>query len=305
VQGRGVPFQPGETDGNDLPIRRAFLLHSPDKFPVNTLIKLGVTEDVPMLMVISPAKTLDFESPLATQQFTQPALLEKSQLLIDVARDLSPAQIASLMGISDKLAHLNADRFNSWQPPFTLENARQAILAFKGDVYTGLQAETFSDKDFTFAQQHLRMLSGLYGLLRPLDLMQPYRLEMGIKLANPAAKDLYGFWGDLLTEKLNAALAEQGDDVLINLASDEYFKAIKPKKLAGRLIKPVFLDEKNGKFKVISFYAKKARGLMSRYVIQHRLSKPEQLKKFDVDGYFFAAAESSENELVFKRHEQK
>ncbi len=258
-----------------------------------------------MLMVISPAKTLDYESPLATQRFTQPALLEKSHQLIDVARDLSPSQISSLMGISDKLAHLNADRFNQWQPPFSLENARQAILAFKGDVYTGLQAETFSDNDFDFAQQHLRMLSGLYGLLRPLDLMQPYRLEMGIKLANPAAKDLYGFWGDLLTEKLNEAIAEQGDDVLINLASDEYFKAIKPKKLNSELIKPVFLDEKNGKFKVISFYAKKARGLMSRYVIQNRLTKPAQLKKFDVDGYFFDSAESKDNELVFKRHEQK
>jgi cytoplasmic iron level regulating protein YaaA (DUF328/UPF0246 family) len=258
-----------------------------------------------MLMVISPAKTLDFESPLATQRFTQSTLLEKSQQLIDVARDLSPAQISSLMGISDKLAHLNADRFNQWQPPFTLDNARQAILAFKGDVYTGLQAETFSEADFDFAQQHLRMLSGLYGVLRPLDLMQPYRLEMGIKLANPAAKDLYGFWGDLLTQKLNDALAEQGDEVLINLASDEYFKAVKPKQLNGELIKPVFLDEKNGKFKVISFYAKKARGLMSRYVIQNRLSKPEQLKQFDVDGYFFAADESKGNELVFKRHEQK
>lgn len=258
-----------------------------------------------MLMVISPAKTLDYESPLATQRYTQPALLEKSHQLIDVARDLSPSQISSLMGISDKLAHLNADRFNQWQPPFSLENARQAILAFKGDVYTGLQAETFSDDDFDFAQQHLRMLSGLYGLLRPLDLMQPYRLEMGIKLANPAGKDLYGFWGDLLTEKLNEAIAEQGDDVLINLASDEYFKAIKPKKLNAELIKPVFLDEKNGKFKVISFYAKKARGLMSRYVIQNRLTKPAQLKKFDVDGYFLDGAESSENELVFKRREQK
>ncbi|AIR87473.1 peroxide stress protein YaaA [Pantoea rwandensis] len=258
-----------------------------------------------MLMVISPAKTLDFESPLATQRFTQSTLLEKSQQLIDVARDLSPAQISSLMGISDKLAHLNADRFNQWQPPFTLDNARQAILAFKGDVYTGLQAETFSDADFDFAQQHLRMLSGLYGVLRPLDLMQPYRLEMGIKLANPAAKDLYGFWGDLLTQKLNDAMAEQGDEVLINLASDEYFKAVKPKQLNGELIKPVFLDEKNGKFKVISFYAKKARGLMSRYVIQNRLSKPEQLKQFDVDGYFFAADESKGNELVFKRREQK
>ena len=258
-----------------------------------------------MLMVISPAKTLDFESPLATQRFTQSTLLEKSQQLIDVARDLSPAQIGSLMGISDKLAHLNADRFNQWQPPFTLDNARQAILAFKGDVYTGLQAETFSEADFDFAQQHLRMLSGLYGVLRPLDLMQPYRLEMGIMLANPAAKDLYGFWGDLLTQKLNDAMAEQGDEVLINLASDEYFKAVKPKQLNGELIKPVFLDEKNGKFKVISFYAKKARGLMSRYVIQNRLSKPEQLKQFDVDGYFFAADESKGNELVFKRHEQK
>ncbi|MHB2054215.1 MULTISPECIES: peroxide stress protein YaaA [Pantoea] len=257
-----------------------------------------------MLIVISPAKTLDYESPLATSRFTQPALLEKSQQLIDVARDLSPAQIASLMGISDKLAHLNADRFSQWQPPFSPDNARQAILAFKGDVYTGLQAETFSEADFDFAQKHLRMLSGLYGLLRPLDLMQPYRLEMGIKLANPAGKDLYSFWGDLLTQKLNDALAEQGDDVLINLASDEYFKAIKPKQLNAELVKPVFLDEKNGKFKVISFYAKKARGLMSRYVIEKRLTKPTQLKKFDVDGYFFDAAESKGNELVFKRREQ-
>jgi len=257
-----------------------------------------------MLMVISPAKTLDYESPLAKSRFTQPALLEKSQQLIDVARDLSPAQIASLMGISDKLAHLNADRFSQWQPPFSPDNARQAILAFKGDVYTGLQAETFSEADFDFAQKHLRMLSGLYGLLRPLDLMQPYRLEMGIKLANPAGKDLYSFWGDLLTQKLNDALAEQGDDVLINLASDEYFKAIKPKQLNAELVKPVFLDEKNGKFKVISFYAKKARGLMSRYVIEKRLTKPTQLKKFDVDGYFFDAAESKGNELVFKRREQ-
>ncbi|MGG6109428.1 peroxide stress protein YaaA [Pantoea allii] len=257
-----------------------------------------------MLMVISPAKTLDYESPLATQRFTQPALLEKSQQLIKIVRKLSPAQVASLMSISDKLAHLNAERFNSWQPDFSLENARQAILAFKGDVYTGLQAETFSEKDFDFAQDHLRMLSGLYGLLRPLDLMQPYRLEMGIKLANPAGQDLYRFWGDLLTEKLNDALASQGDDVLINLASDEYFKVIKPKKLQARLIKPVFLDEKNGKFKVISFYAKKARGLMSRYIIQHRLTKPEQLTRFDVDGYAFAADESRENELVFKRAEQ-
>lgn len=257
-----------------------------------------------MLMVISPAKTLDYTTPLATSRYTQPALLEKSQQLIAVARDLSPAQIASLMSISDKLALLNAQRFNDWQPEFTPDNARQAILAFKGDVYTGLQAETFSEADFDFAQQHLRMLSGLYGVLRPLDLMQPYRLEMGTKLANPAGKDLYSFWGETLTQALNEALAAQGDDVMINLASDEYFKAIQPKKLQGRLIKPVFLDEKNGKFKIISFYAKKARGLMCRYIIENRLQQAEQLKQFDLEGYFFDEENSRADEWVFKRHEQ-
>jgi len=256
-----------------------------------------------MLMAISPAKTLDFTSPLATDRFTQPALLDDARKLIEVARKLSPHQIGSLMSISDKLADLNAGRFQNWQTPFTPDNARQAILAFKGDVYTGLQAETFTEKDFDFAQQHLRMLSGLYGLLRPLDLMQPYRLEMSVKLENPAGKDLYSFWGERLTDALNTALAGQGDDILINLASDEYFKAVQPKKLHGRIIKPVFLDEKNGKFKVISFYAKKARGLMSRYIITHRLTKPAQLQQFNVDGYCFAADESSDHELVFKRAE--
>ena len=194
------------------------------------------------------------------------------------------------MGISDKLADLNATRFHDWQPDFTPENARQAILAFKGDVYTGLQAETFSEADFDFAQQHLRMLSGLYGVLRPLDLMQPYRLEMGIRLANAKGKDLYQFWGDTITDKLNA--------------SDEYFKSVKPKKLNAELIKPVFLDEKNGKFKVISFYAKKARGLMSRYIIENRLTQPEQLTAFNSEGYFFDEESSGKGELVFKRHEQ-
>lgn len=210
-----------------------------------------------MLTIISPAKTLDYESPLATTRYTQPELLDKSSQLITVARKMSPAQISSLMGISDKLAHLNAERFNDWQPDFTPENARQALLAFKGDVYTGLQAEDFSEKDFDFAQKHLRMLSGLYGLLRPLDLMMPYRLEMGIRLENPQGANLYAFWGDLLTEKLNHLLSEQKSQVLVNLASDEYFKAVKPKLLDGEIIKPVFLDEKNGKYKVISFYAKK------------------------------------------------
>ncbi len=205
------------------------------------------------------------------------------------------------MRISDKLAGINAARFHDWQPDFTPENARQAILAFKGDVYTGLQAETFSEDDFDFAQQHLRMLSGLYGVLRPLDLMQPYRLEMGIRLENARGKDLYQFWGDIITNKLNEALAAQGDNVVINLASDEYFKSVKPKKLNAEIIKPVFLDEKNGKFKIISFYAKKARGLMSRFIIENRLTKPEQLTGFNSEGYFFDEASSSNGELVFKR----
>ena len=257
-----------------------------------------------MLILISPAKTLDYQSPLATTRYTQPMLLEHSQQLIGVARKLSAPQIKALMGISDKLADLNVTRFHDWHPDFTPENARQAILAFKGDVYTGLQAETFSEADFDFAQKHLRMLSGLYGVLRPLDLMQPYRLEMGIRLENPRGKDLYQFWGEEITHTLNAALHDQGDDIVVNLASDEYFRSVKPKALKGQIIKPVFLDEKNGKFKVISFYAKKARGLMSRYIIENRLSKPEQLTGFDSEGYFFDAESSSAEELVFKRHEQ-
>ena len=257
-----------------------------------------------MLILISPAKTLDYQSPLATTRYTQPELLEYSQQLIGVARQLSAPQIGKLMGISDKLADLNATRFHDWHPEFTPKNARQAILAFKGDVYTGLQAETFGEADFDFAQQHLRMLSGLYGVLRPLDLMQPYRLEMGIKLENARGKDLYQFWGETITDTLNQALKAQGDDVVINLASDEYFRSVKTKRLQGQIIKPVFLDEKNGQFKVISFYAKKARGLMSRYIIENRLTQPEQLARFDSDGYFFDADASDKGEMVFKRHER-
>ncbi|EKT55419.1 peroxide stress protein YaaA [Providencia burhodogranariea] len=257
-----------------------------------------------MLITISPAKTLDYESPVATQTFTQPELLNESQKLINVCRKLSPADIATLMKISDKLAGLNAARFGEWQPDFNPENARQAILAFKGDVYTGMQAETFSTQDFEFAQQHLRILSGLYGLLRPLDLMQPYRLEMGTRLKNPRGKDLYEFWGDIITEQLNSAIATQGDHVLVNLASDEYFKSVNAKKLDGIIVKPVFLDEKNGKYKVISFYAKKARGLMSRFIIQNKLSKTDQLADFNLEGYQFDESQSKGNELVFTRSEQ-
>lgn len=257
-----------------------------------------------MLILISPAKTMDYDSHNANTEHTQPELLNKSQELVDVCRQLSNDELSSLMKISPKLAELNAQRFCNWQPIFNLKNARQAILAFKGDVYTGLQAEDFTQQDFEFAQRHLRMLSGLYGLLRPLDLMQPYRLEMGTKLNNPAGKDLYTFWGETITDHINHALIAQDDDVVVNLASDEYFKAVNQHHLQGRLIKPVFLDEKNGQFKVISFYAKKARGLMSRYIIKNQLNSIEQLKNFDLDGYAFTAEHSSDDELVFMRPQQ-
>lgn len=257
-----------------------------------------------MLITISPAKTLDYSSPLITERYTQPEMLDQSKILMKTCRKLTPAQIASLMSISDKLSGLNAARFAEWHPDFTPENARQALLAFKGDVYTGLHVEDFNDDDFDFAQQHLRMLSGLYGVLRPLDLMQAYRLEMGTKLENSRGKDLYEFWGKRITDKLNQALKDQGDKVLVNLASDEYFKSVQVKNLDADIIKPVFLDEKNGKYKIISFYAKKARGLMSRFIIKNRLTLPEQLVNFDLDGYQFDESASQGNELVFKRPEQ-
>ena len=254
-----------------------------------------------MLMVISPAKTLDYETPPATSRFTLPQYLDHSQALIEQLRELSPAQISQLMHVSDKIGGLNAARFGSWTPAFTPDNAKQALLAFKGDVYTGMHAEDFSQADFDYAQQHLRLLSGLYGLLRPLDLMQPYRLEMGTKLANARGKDLYAFWGTRISEWLNEALAEQGDGVLLNLASNEYFSAVKRTTLNARVINTEFKDLKNGQYKIISFYAKKARGLMSRFVIQERINDPAALKHFDAQGYRFSAEQSKPDSLVFLR----
>jgi len=254
-----------------------------------------------MLMVISPAKTLDYTSAPVTARHTLPEYLDHSVELIDQLRELTPAQIAELMGLSDKLAGLNAARYAQWTPEFTPQNAKQALLAFKGDVYTGLDADSFAEDDFTFAQQHLRMLSGLYGVLRPLDLMQPYRLEMGTKLANGRGKDLYAFWGERISEWLNQALAAQGSELLLNLASNEYFGAVKRKALKARVIDTEFRDLKNGQYKIISFYAKKARGLMARYVIQNRLRDPEALKDFDLAGYSYAAEQSSADKLVFLR----
>ncbi|MCV4344425.1 peroxide stress protein YaaA [Pseudomonas capsici] len=254
-----------------------------------------------MLMVISPAKTLDYETPPTTERYTQPQYLDHSQELITQLRELTPAQIGELMHLSDKLAGLNAARFGSWTPAFTPDNAKQALLAFKGDVYTGLQAETLTDAQLSYAQDHLRMLSGLYGLLRPLDLMQPYRLEMGTKLANARGKDLYAFWGTRISEWLNQALADQGDDLLLNLASTEYFSAVKRSSLKARIIDTEFKDLKNGQYKIISFYAKKARGMMSRFVITERINTPAALKEFDVQGYRYSAEQSTPDKLVFLR----
>ncbi|PPK51693.1 peroxide stress protein YaaA [Marinobacter persicus] len=256
-----------------------------------------------MLMIISPAKTLDYESPLATETHTQPDFLDDACELIDQLKELEPHQICNLMDISDKLGQLNAERFQNWHTPFTPDNARQAVLAFKGDVYTGLDAESFSEDDFQFAQKHLRILSGLYGLLKPLDLMQPYRLEMGTKFENTRGKDLYAFWGSKITEALNQQLAED-DQVLVNLASNEYFKSVKKRELDARLITPQFKDWKNGKYKMISFYAKKARGLMCRYAIQNQINKAEDLKGFNLDGYYFSEDQSDNNNWVFLRDEQ-
>ena len=254
-----------------------------------------------MLLVVSPAKKLDFESPLATTKTSQASLLDHSEVLIERCLELSSAQIASLMKLSDKLAGLNAARFGEWSLPFTPDNARQAVLAFNGDVYSGLDANSFSDDDFTFAQQHFRILSGLYGLLKPLDLMQAYRLEMGTKLDNVRGANLYHFWGDIITDELNRTLAEQGDDVLINLASTEYFKAVNKKALNGTIITPQFKDWKNGQYKIISFFAKKARGLMARYIIQNQLTSIEEVKGFDLAGYEFSSDLSQGNELIFTR----
>ncbi len=256
-----------------------------------------------MLMIISPAKTLDYESPLATETHTQPDFLDDACELIDQLKTLEPHQVSNLMCISDKLGQLNAERFRTWHTPFTPENARQSVLAFKGDVYTGLDAESFSEDDFSFAQKHLRILSGLYGLLKPLDLMQPYRLEMGTKFENKRGKDLYAFWDRKITDALNQLLADD-DKVLINLASNEYFKSVQKKHLDARLITPQFKDWKNGQYKMISFYAKKARGLMCRYAIQNRITNAEDLKGFNLDGYYFSEDQSDNNNWVFLRDEQ-
>ncbi|MCL2917535.1 peroxide stress protein YaaA [Shewanella litorisediminis] len=257
-----------------------------------------------MLVVISPAKTLDYENPALVKQYTLPELVSHSAELIEVCKRLTPADIASLMSVSDKIAGLNAARFASWTPSFSLENAKQALFAFRGDVYTGLDADTLSNEELDYAQSHLRMLSGLYGVLKPLDLMQAYRLEMGTALGNGRGKNLYEFWDNIITDKLNEALAAQGDDILVNLASNEYFKAVKAKGIQGTLVTPVFKDAKNGQYKIISFYAKKARGMMARFILATRPKTLEDLKGFDYDGYYYSPEQSTPNAPVFLREER-
>jgi hypothetical protein len=254
-----------------------------------------------MLFVISPAKTLDYETPPPIDKHTRPAFVARSAELIDILKTRSPADIGALMDISDPLAALNMARYQAWSPRFTRHNSKQALFAFMGDVYEGLDAASFDAADIDFAQQHLRILSGLYGLLRPLDLMQPYRLEMGTRLVNPHGNGLYAFWGDTLTDALNAELKRDTTPVLVNLASDEYFKAVKPKQLKARLVTCTFEDFKGGKYKIISFFAKRARGLMVRYAVKHRLTDPAQLRDFDLEGYRFVGEASDENRLVFRR----
>ena len=258
-----------------------------------------------MLIVVSPAKSLDFESPLPTKKYSEPDMLDRSAELVEVMATKSPNAIGKMMGISPALAETNFERFQDWERPFTPQNARPALLAFKGDVYIGMDAAgTFTERDYTHAQKTLRILSGLYGVLRPLDLIQPYRLEMGSKLKTSAGRDLYAFWGCSITEALNRALDESpGAKVLINLASNEYFGSVMPDLLTAPIITPVFLDEKNGNYKVISFFAKKARGSMAGWLIRNRIKTIKGIREWDEMGYRFDEDRSSADTPVFIRPE--
>ncbi|MBM81086.1 MAG: peroxide stress protein YaaA [Planctomycetaceae bacterium] len=254
-----------------------------------------------MLIVISPAKTLNFEPQTLTNDFSQPQFLRDSRALIKCLREFSPDGLSKLMKISEKLAVENHERNQKWKTPFNAENAKQAVLAFRGDVYLGLNADEFGARDFKFAQGHLRILSGLYGLLRPLDLIQAYRLEMGTRLENDRGNNLYEFWGEKITKALNADLKESKANTLVNLASDEYYKSINEAKVKARVVTPGFKELRNGKYQFVSFNAKKARGLLSAYIIQNRLKKADDIKNFDVDGYEFNEELSTDDKWMFTR----
>ncbi|ABM31764.1 peroxide stress protein YaaA [Paracidovorax citrulli] len=255
-----------------------------------------------MLFLLSPAKSLDYDTPLPPGlAHTLPPFIHESTQLIEVLREKSPQELASLMGISDALAGLNAARYAAWSPRFTAANARQALFAFNGDVYEGLDARSLDGDGLRWAQDHVAILSGLYGVLRPLDRMQPYRLEMGTRLATGAGANLYRFWGKRIAEHLNQRLAADATPVVVNLASQEYFKSVDTAALKARVIECVFEDWKGGRYKIISFHAKRARGLMARYAIQHRVVAPRQLEGFDLEGYAFDASASAQDRLVFRR----
>ena len=254
-----------------------------------------------MIIVISPAKSLYDRRPIPLEKFTEIDFLPEAEKIVSVMKKKKPAQLAKLMDISPKLAELNFQRFQAWAPVFTPENSWQALLMFNGDVYQGLKAETFTDAEFGIAQQKLRILSGVYGLLKPLDLIQPYRLEMGTNLPVARKKNLYEFWKTKITARLNEELVQTDQKLLVNLASNEYFGAIDTKKLNARIITPLFKENKDGKYQMVSFYAKRARGLMSRFIIQNNISDPEEMKAFDSEGYYFNNQLSGENDWVFTR----
>ena len=257
-----------------------------------------------MLIVVSPAKSLDYESKLPTKKHSEPRMLDRSRELVDVMAKKSPNEISKMMGVSAGLGELNHERFVDWETPFTPKNARPAVLAFSGDVYMGMDAGTFTERDFTQAQKMLRILSGLYGVLRPLDLMQAYRLEMGSVVKTGRGKDLYTFWGDTITDQLNADLDKSpGSNTLINLASNEYFGAVNTKQLDARLVSPVFLDSKDGaEPKIVSFFAKRARGAMSGWIIRNRIKSPKALLDYAEDGYRYDPERSQRDRPVFVRH---
>ena len=254
-----------------------------------------------MLLLLSPAKKLDYDSTLPDRTHSQPLFVDEAKKLIKVLKTKTPAEVGQLMSISDSLAELNAQRYAEWKPSFDTDTARQAVLAFNGDVYEGLDASSLSAKQLDWAQDHLAILSGLYGVLRPLDLMRPYRLEMGTKLATSAGSNLYAFWGDRIAKYLNQRLAESKKPIVVNLASDEYFKSVDQKVLQAKVVQCVFQEHKAGTYKIVSFYAKRARGLMARHAITHKAATPEALKSFDAEGYAFAADVSTDTKLVFRR----
>ena len=256
-----------------------------------------------MLFLLSPAKALDYDTPAQIDQHTLPQFSRQAQELIAILREKTPAEIASLMKLSDNLATLNVARYQAWFPNFTAENSKQALLAFNGDVYEGIDAASLSEKELLWAQDHLILLSGLYGILRPLDWMQAYRLEMGTKLPNAAGKDLYAFWKALIAPELNKRLQQDKTPIVINLASQEYFKSVDLSVLKARVVECVFEDysHKAGEYRIVSFYAKRARGLMTRYAIQHKIDTPEGLRGFDLEGYAYQVAASELDRLVFRR----